>query len=108
MEANRQRAAARRLRLRDEHRARRRARIGRRRAARGRRPAVACDPDRTARPGMVDLNGGKSSMKGSVRSKLFVMMVLEFFVWGAWYPLIFGYLPSLGFTPAEQSWILTC
>jgi len=44
----------------------------------------------------------------SNRSRLFVMMVLEFFVWGAWYPLIFGYLPSLGFTPAEQSWILTC
>jgi nucleoside transporter len=34
------------------------------------------------------------------------MMVLEFFIWGAWLPLIFGYLPSLGFTPAEQSWIL--
>jgi nucleoside transporter len=41
------------------------------------------------------------------RSKLFLMMVLEFFIWGAWYPLIFGYLPSLGFTPAEQSWILS-
>jgi nucleoside transporter len=47
-------------------------------------------------------------MNASNRSKLFLMMVLEFFVWGAWYPLIFGYLPSLGFTPAEQSWILTC
>ena len=34
------------------------------------------------------------------------MMVLEFFIWGAWLPLIFGYLPSLGFTPAQQSWIL--
>ena len=34
------------------------------------------------------------------------MMVLEFFIWGAWLPLIYGYLPSLGFTPAEQSWIL--
>jgi len=34
------------------------------------------------------------------------MMVLEFFIWGAWLPLIFGYLPSLGFTPGEQSWIL--
>jgi nucleoside transporter len=47
-------------------------------------------------------------MNDSTRVKLFLMMVLEFFVWGAWYPLIFGYLPSLGFTPAEQSWILTC
>src|SRR5437660_12571633 len=46
-------------------------------------------------------------MKLSVRSKLFLMMVLEFFIWGAWYPLIFGYLPSLGFTATEQSWILS-
>jgi len=34
------------------------------------------------------------------------MMVLEFFIWGAWLPLIFGYLPSLGFTPGQQAWIL--
>ncbi len=34
--------------------------------------------------------------------KLAVMMFLEFFIWGAWYPLIFGYLPSLGFGPWEQ------
>ncbi len=40
------------------------------------------------------------------RFKLFVMMALEFFIWGAWLPLIFGYLPSLGFSPGEQSWIL--
>lgn len=33
-------------------------------------------------------------------------MVLEFFIWGAWLPLIFSYLPSLGFTPGQQSWIL--
>jgi nucleoside transporter len=33
-------------------------------------------------------------------------MVLEFFIWGAWLPLIFGYLPGLGFTPGQQSWIL--
>jgi nucleoside transporter len=32
--------------------------------------------------------------------------VLEFFIWGAWFPLIFGYLPSLGYTPSQQSWIL--
>jgi nucleoside transporter len=41
-----------------------------------------------------------------VRFKLSVMMFLEFFIWGAWLPLIFGYLPSLGFTPGEQAWIL--
>src|SRR5262245_46322375 len=45
-------------------------------------------------------------MKSPHRAKLFIMMVLEFFIWGAWLPKIFGYLPSLGFTPGEQSWIL--
>ena len=45
-------------------------------------------------------------MNNSHRFKLFVMMVLELFIWGAWLPLIYGYLPSLGFSPAEQSWIL--
>jgi nucleoside transporter len=42
----------------------------------------------------------------SYRGRLFTMMALEFFIWGAWLPLIFGYLPSLGFTPGEQSAIL--
>ena len=40
------------------------------------------------------------------RNKLFLMMVMEFFIWGAWLPLIFSYLPSLGFTPIQQAWIL--
>jgi nucleoside transporter len=42
----------------------------------------------------------------AVRLKLSVMMFLEFFIWGAWFPLIFGYLPSLGFTEFQQGWIL--
>src|SRR5437667_6464804 len=45
-------------------------------------------------------------MNNPTRLKLFLMMALEFFIWGCWLPLIFGYLPSLGFSPAEQSWIL--
>lgn len=45
-------------------------------------------------------------MNSSPRFKLFLMMVLEFFIWGAWLPLIFGYLPSLGFTAPQQSLIL--
>ena len=45
-------------------------------------------------------------MNFSNRGKLFVMMALEFFIWGAWLPLIFGYLPSLGFSPVEQALIL--
>jgi MFS family permease len=40
------------------------------------------------------------------RNKLFLMMVMEFFIWGAWLPLIFSYLPSLGLTPIQQAWIL--
>ena len=45
-------------------------------------------------------------MNQAIRLKLFLMMVLQFFIWGAWLPLIFGYLPSLGFSPGEQAWIL--
>jgi MFS family permease len=40
-------------------------------------------------------------MSGSVRLKLFIMMVLEFFIWGAWLPLIFGYLPALDFSSSS-------
>ena len=42
----------------------------------------------------------------SHRLKLFIMMGLQFFIWGAWLPLIFGYLPSLNFGPWEQAFIL--
>ena len=45
-------------------------------------------------------------MNKAIRTKLFLMMVLEFFIWGAWFPLIFAYLLDLGFTPAQQSWVL--
>ncbi len=41
-------------------------------------------------------------MNTATRVKLFLMMVLEFFIWGAWLPLIFGYLPSLGFNSEWQ------
>jgi nucleoside transporter len=42
----------------------------------------------------------------SHRVRLSAMMFLEFFIWGAWLPLIFGYLPSLGFTEGQQEWVL--
>ena len=42
----------------------------------------------------------------AVHFKLFLMMVLEFFIWGAWLPFIFSYLPGLGFTPGQQALIL--
>ncbi len=42
-----------------------------------------------------------------LKTRLSMMMFLEFFVWGAWFPLIFGYLPSLGFDGTEQFAILS-
>jgi MFS family permease len=45
-------------------------------------------------------------MSGSVRFKLFIMMVLQFFIWGAWLPLIFGYLPALGFSDSQPPALL--
>ncbi len=53
-----------------------------------------------------DIEDSKSATGAGTRLKLFVMMVLQFFIWGAWLPLIFGYLPSLGFAPWQQSLIL--
>lgn len=48
----------------------------------------------------------EETRSGGVRFRLFIMMVLQFFIWGAWLPLIFGYLPSLGFTAWQQSLVL--
>src|SRR5436305_12990606 len=45
-------------------------------------------------------------MNKAIRFKLFLMMVLEFFIWGAWLPLIFGYLPSLGYDALQQGLVL--
>src|SRR5205085_1332809 len=46
------------------------------------------------------------AMNTSIRGKLFLMMVLEFFIWGAWLPLIFTYLPSLGFSSSVPPKVL--
>ncbi len=46
-------------------------------------------------------------MNKTIRTKLFLMMVLQFFIWGAWLPLIFSYLPGLKFSAGEQSLILS-
>lgn len=46
-------------------------------------------------------------MKSPAAKKLFIMMVLEFFIWGAWLPLIFGYLPAMGLSETEQKLILS-
>jgi nucleoside transporter len=42
-------------------------------------------------------------MNKAVRTKLFLMMVLEFFIWGAWLPPIFGYMPAIGFSGTQQA-----
>lgn len=42
------------------------------------------------------------------RWKLFLMMVLQFFVWGAWLPPLFGIMPGLGFTATQQALIGSC
>lgn len=52
-----------------------------------------------------------SSPSRSPFAKLFTMMILEFFIWGAWLPLIWGYMGGavdkggLGFTDIQQVWI---
>jgi hypothetical protein len=43
-----------------------------------------------------------------VRGRLFVMMAFEFFIWGAWLPLIWGYMSGLGFTGGQQVLIGSC
>lgn len=43
---------------------------------------------------------------GSVKARLSLMMFLEIFIWGAWFPLVFGYLKGLEFSDVEQGWIL--
>jgi nucleoside transporter len=43
-----------------------------------------------------------------IRARLSLMMFLEFFIWGAWYPLIFGYLPAIGFDNNQQTIVLAC
>lgn len=38
-----------------------------------------------------------------VRTRLFIMMVLQLAVWGAWAPKLFPYMGMLGFAPWQQS-----
>jgi nucleoside transporter len=48
--------------------------------------------------GTSDFHGTRKSP----RARLLIMMVLELFIWGAWLPLIFDYLPSLHFNSSWQ------
>lgn len=46
-------------------------------------------------------------MKSPAAKKLFIMMVLEFFIWGAWLPLIWGYMgkDGLAFSDMQITWV---
>jgi len=37
--------------------------------------------------------------------RLFVMMVLQFFIWGAWLPLVWTYMGGLGFSGPQIAWV---
>jgi MFS family permease len=44
----------------------------------------------------------------TVRARLFLMMVLQLAVWGAWAPKLFPYMGMLGFHPWQQSLVGSC
>jgi len=46
------------------------------------------------------------SAGSGLKFRLSMMMFLEFFIWGAWFPLIFKYLPGMGFNADQIPWIL--
>ncbi|MFL5338772.1 MAG: MFS transporter [Gemmataceae bacterium] len=52
-----------------------------------------------------DANGAAPAQPG-LRLRLSIMMFLQFFIWGAWFPLVFDYVPSLGFTGWQKDAIL--
>src|SRR5438876_925008 len=44
-------------------------------------------------------------MNKATRFKLFLMMVLELLIWGAWLPLVNGYMQFLHFDDWERTWV---
>ena len=44
-------------------------------------------------------------MNSGVRWRLSVMMLLQYVVWGAWYPVYSAYLERRGFTGSQMGWI---
>jgi nucleoside transporter len=53
-----------------------------------------------SRPLMTD-----SAAQSSIKFKLFLMMILEIAIWGAWQIKIFSYMGMLGFNP-DQQWLV--
>ncbi len=47
----------------------------------------------------------KSLMNLSIKNRLFLMMILEVGIWGAWQIKIFPYMGMLGFTAGQQAWV---
>ena len=45
------------------------------------------------------------SDSSTIKFKLFIMMILEIAIWGAWQIKIFSYMGMLGFTPGQQGWV---
>ena len=46
-----------------------------------------------------------TAAQSSIKIKLFLMMILEIAIWGAWQIKIFSYMGMLGFTP-DQQWLV--
>jgi len=44
-------------------------------------------------------------MNQTIRFKLFLMMVLELLIWGAWLPLLNGYMQFLQFEDWQRTWV---
>ena len=44
----------------------------------------------------------------TVRNRLFVMMVLQIAIWGAWAPKLFPYMTMMGFSPTQQALVGSC
>lgn len=59
---------------------------------------------------MSDLTNDSSTPQSGVKFKLSVMMFLEFFIWGCWLPVSFGYFGDAGlkFTATQQSLVTIC
>jgi len=49
--------------------------------------------------------GVTPAQHSNLKLRLFLMMALEFFIWGAWLPLVFPYMGAIGFTEPQMAWI---
>ncbi len=45
------------------------------------------------------------SSASSIKTKLFIMMILEIAIWGAWQIKIFSYMSMLNFSAGQQGWV---